>query len=265
MDYLISNFGMIKAFVIAISIVFIRYLFFSGITYSVFYLFKKKALKHKRIQKNYPKAIKIKNEIKHSFFTAIVFGGIGLFIYALKINGFTKIYTDFSLYGLEYFIFSILIMLLIHDTYFYWMHRLVHHPKLFGIVHKIHHQSRNPTPFTAFSFDITEAIIEAAIIPIIILVLPVHPLAIFIFFNISLAFNIMGHLGYEFLPPWFINHPVLKWINTSTHHNMHHQKGNANYGLYFNFWDTLMKTNHKQYQKKFYAITSKNKKKSIAA
>ncbi|MEM5564169.1 sterol desaturase family protein [Psychroserpens sp. AS72] len=263
MEYLISNFGIIQAVTIAISIVFLRYLFFSGILYSIFYLFKKQRFKHKRIQKKFPKLIRIKKEIKHSFSTAIVFTGIGLCVYALKINDLTKIYTDLSLYGSGYFFLSILIILLLHDSYFYWIHRFIHHPKLFAIFHKVHHQSRNPTPFTAFSFDVTEAIIEAAIIPVIILFLPMHPLAIFIFFNISLGFNIMGHLGYEFLPSWFIKHPILKWINTSTHHNMHHQKANANYGLYFNFWDTLMKTNHKHYHKKFYAITRKNKKTSI--
>ncbi|WP_456437026.1 sterol desaturase family protein [Psychroserpens sp.] len=263
MEYLISNFGIIQAVLIAISIVFIRYLFFSGIPYSILYVIRRKNIAHKRIQKNFPKSMRIKKEIKHSFSTAIVFGGIGLCIYTLKLNGLTQIYTDFSNYGLGYFALSILIMLLIHDTYFYWMHRVVHHPKLFGIIHKVHHQSRNPTPFTAFSFDVAEAVVEAAIIPIIILIVPVHPLAIFLFFNISLAFNVMGHLGYEFLPSWFIKHPILKWINTSTHHNMHHQKANANYGLYFNFWDTLMKTNHKHYHKKFYAITKNNKEKSI--
>jgi sterol desaturase/sphingolipid hydroxylase (fatty acid hydroxylase superfamily) len=178
----------------------------------------------------------------------------------MKINGYTKIYTEFNSYGSGYFIVSIFAMLLLHDTYFYWMHRAVHHPKLFFIFHKAHHQSRNPTPFTSFSFDFAEAVVEAAIIPIMVLILPVHPLAIFLFFNISLAFNVMGHLGYEFLPSWFITHPVLKWVNTSTHHNMHHQKGNGNYGLYFNFWDTFMKTNHKHYHKKFYEITKQNDK-----
>lgn len=268
MEYLISNFGIVQAFIIAIAIVFIRYVIFSGIPYMFLYVLKRKKYAHKRIQKTFPKGFKIRNEIKHSFSTAVVFACIGLFIYALKTKGYTQIYTDFSSFGFVYFICSVIIMLLIHDTYFYWMHRAVHHPKLFAVFHKVHHQSRNPTPFTAFSFDAAEAVLEAAIIPILILILPVHPLAIFIFFNISLAFNVMGHLGYEFLPSWFLTHPILKWINTSTHHNMHHQKGHDNYGLYFNFWDTFMKTNHKNYEAKFYQVSSQrlintNQKKSI--
>ncbi len=259
MEYLINNFGFVQAILFAIAIVFIRYILFTAIPYVYLYKLKRKKFAKKRIQKPFPKRIKIHSEIAHSFTTAIVFACIGLVIYTLKSNGLTQIYTDFNEFGITYFLISIFAMLIIHDAYFYWMHRVIHHPKLFAIFHKVHHQSRNPTPFTAFSFNIAEAVVEAAIIPILVLILPVHPLAIFIFFNISLAFNVMGHLGYEFLPSWFIKHPVLKWINTSTHHNMHHQKGHGNYGLYFNFWDTLMNTNHKHYHKKFYEITTQHK------
>ena len=31
--------------------------------------------------------------------------------------------------------------------------------------------------------------------------------------------------------------PFLKWLNTSTFHNHHHQFFKGNYGLYFIFWD----------------------------
>jgi sterol desaturase/sphingolipid hydroxylase (fatty acid hydroxylase superfamily) len=258
MDDLIADFGYVTSLLIVTSIVFILYLVFSGILYTTLCVLKRRN-NHKRIQNNQSKAIKIQNEIRHSFSSAIVFGIIGLITMMLKDNGFTKMYTNLNDFGIFYFFGSILIMLLIHDTYFYWMHRAIHHPKLFAVFHRIHHLSRNPTPFSAFSFDIAEAIAEAAIIPILVMLLPIHPLAVFIFFTISLMFNIVYHSGYEFLPPWFLKHPVLKWINTSTHHNMHHEKGHGNYSLYFNFWDTLMKTNHKHYHKRFYEITRSNK------
>jgi len=260
MDDLITDFGVIIALLIVTSIIFILYIFFSGILHIFLYTFKKKH-EYKRIQKKQSNKIKIQNEIKNSFSSAIVFGCVGVITILLRDHGFTQMYANVNDFGVLYFIISILAMLLIHDTYFYWMHRVIHHPKLFVIFHKIHHQSRNPTPFSAFSFDIAEAIAEAAIIPILAIILPVHPIAIFVFFNISLVFNVMEHSGYEFLPSWFLKHPILKWINTSTHHNMHHEKGNSNYGLYFNFWDTFMKTNHKYYHKRFYEIVTKNKTK----
>lgn len=45
-------------------------------------------------------------------------------------------------------------------------------------------------------------------------------------------------------------------MNTSTHHNLHHQQGNYNFGLYFNFWDRMMGTNHPQYAETFDQVKS---------
>jgi len=63
--------------------------------------------------------------------------------------------------------------------------------------------------------------------------------------------NVMGHLGYELFPKGFASHRLFKWHNTSTHHNMHHRLVKCNYGLYFNFWDRVMSTNHPAYEESF--------------
>jgi sterol desaturase/sphingolipid hydroxylase (fatty acid hydroxylase superfamily) len=36
-----------------------------------------------------------------------------------------------------------------------------------------------------------------------------------------------------------------------THHALHHEKFGANFGLYFNVWDRLMGTNHRDYECRF--------------
>ncbi|PKA16131.1 sterol desaturase family protein, partial [Leptospira haakeii] len=59
-------------------------------------------------------------------------------------------------------------------------------------------------------------------------------------------------------------HPVLKWINTSTHHNLHHQKFHGNYSLYFNFWDKVMGTNFKDYSEVFENSVGGEKKETIS-
>jgi Delta7-sterol 5-desaturase len=38
---------------------------------------------------------------------------------------------------------------------------------------------------------------------------------------------------------------------------MHHEKFRGNYGLYFNFWDRLMRTNHEDYESRFREVTSR--------
>jgi len=38
---------------------------------------------------------------------------------------------------------------------------------------------------------------------------------------------------------------------------MHHEFQRGNYGLYFNFWDRLMKTNHEHYEERFREVTAR--------
>jgi sterol desaturase/sphingolipid hydroxylase (fatty acid hydroxylase superfamily) len=63
----------------------------------------------------------------------------------------------------------------------------------------------------------------------------------------QIAFNVLGHCGYEVLPRWFLRSPAGAILNSVTHHAMHHETFRANYGLYFNVWDRLMGTNHVEY------------------
>ena len=68
-----------------------------------------------------------------------------------------------------------------------------------------------------------------------------------------------GHLGHEFLPPGFNRHWFFKWQTPVTHHDLHHSKVNCNYGLYFNIWDRVMGTLHKNYDKTFDDVKNKGK------
>jgi sterol desaturase/sphingolipid hydroxylase (fatty acid hydroxylase superfamily) len=124
-------------------------------------------------------------------------------------------------------------------------------------VHKTHHLSVNPTPFAAYAFHPVEAVIEVAIIPLVAFTIPHHTSAITIFSLYSLLLNVIGHLGYEFFPRGFARHWLFKWHNTSTHHNMHHRLVKYNYGLYFNFWDRIMHTNHPNYEESFDEVVEK--------
>jgi lathosterol oxidase len=141
-----------------------------------------------------------------------------------------------------------LLMIFVHDTYFYWTHRLLHWKPLFKTVHVVHHFSNNPTPFSAYAFHPVEALIEIGIVPLIVFTIPYHVTALYFFTAYTLLMNVFGHMGYEFFPKGFASHKILKWHNTATNHNMHHRFVKCNYGLYFNIWDRMMKTNHPKYE-----------------
>jgi sterol desaturase/sphingolipid hydroxylase (fatty acid hydroxylase superfamily) len=166
------------------------------------------------------------------------------------------LYTRVADHGWTWYWVSIVVTIFLHDTYFYWTHRLMHHPRLFPIFHRVHHLSHNPSPWAAYAFNPAEAFVQAGILPLTALLMPIHPLAFATFMMWEITRNILGHCGYEFHPRWLMKTP-LKFFLTPTHHTMHHETMRGNYGIYFNFWDRLMGTNHPHYEARFMEVTSR--------
>ncbi len=260
MEVLIEKFGIGGAWIIGTLMFFLRYLLFAGAAFGICYVIWKQQFAQRKIQTRFPKIQRIWHEVEHSFITATVFMLVVMGIYFLKKAGFTQIYLDIADYGWSYLVFSFFLLTILHDTYFYWAHRLMHHPKLFRYFHKVHHISNNPTPWASFSFHPLESLVEIAIVPLVVLIIPFHPIALIAFGTWSILFNVLGHLGYELFPKGFVQHKIWKWINTSTHHNLHHARSNCNYGLYYNFWDRWMGTNAPDYEQQFeQVVNAKNR------
>ena len=230
------------------------YLIATVLVYSVFYIILKKKFLRRYIGRHFPDQNKIKFEIFHSLISRIIFSILIVIVAYSSSLGQTKIYTEINQYGLGWFFLSGIILILWHDTYFYWVHRLFHNIHFFKYIHHLHHRSSNPTPFASNSFDPIEAFLEALPIVIAIYVIPLHP-AIILFWDVfQFGVNIYGHLGFEMLSSCFTKHWFWGWFNSSTHHNMHHTHFNTNFGLYFNFWDRVMGTNHPDYHNTFESI-----------
>jgi len=171
----------------------------------------------------------------------------------------TTYYSDISTYGWIYFFAAFPIMLFVHDTYFYWLHRLIHHKSLFRFIHLVHHKSTNPSPWAAYAFHPLEAILEAGVFVVFLFIMPINDLHLLVFFIFSLTYNVYGHLGYELYPKGFNKTWIGRWINTSVNHNMHHQYFTGNYGLYFTFWDRVIHTIRPEYDEKFEEVKRRKK------
>jgi hypothetical protein len=78
-------------------------------------------------------------------------------------------------------------MIVAHDTWFYWTHRAMHRPRLFRVFHRTHHLSRTPTPWTAYSFSVPEALVQGAFVPLFLLLVPTHYLGIVLFLGIQIV------------------------------------------------------------------------------
>ena len=238
----------------------VRYYPFAGLLFALLYIWKKSSFFRYKIQEKYPNADKIKKEIVQSLVTLIVFSGIATTVYILnKLHVIhTKMYRDPELYGgVSYMILSFILITIWHETWFYWAHRIMHHKKIYSYVHAVHHQSVNPTPIAAYNFHWVEAIFEGIYVVPFLLVLPMYYPVFLIHTFYAMFLNMYFHSGFEFYPKGFTTHPIFRWINTSTHHNLHHSKFNGNYSLYFNFWDRLMGTNFKQYEESFEKVLSR--------
>jgi len=219
-----------------------RYLLLSGIAFVLCYKPGLKQLKKFKIQPAMPAKKQMKYELLFSFSTICIFSVIGIIVFLLYINGYTTIYTSISEHGWGYLFLSLVIMIILHDTYFYWTHRLLHTRWFFKKIHTVHHRSASPTPLAAYSFHPFEALIESLIVFLFVTVWPVHIFAFLFFTFLVLVMNVIGHLGFEFMPRKFRDSTPGKCLTSSTHHNLHHQKSNKNFGYYFTFWDKLMRT-----------------------
>ncbi|MBC7793537.1 MAG: sterol desaturase family protein [Clostridia bacterium] len=153
--------------------------------------------------------------------------------------------------GVAWSVLAVPMLLLVHDTWFYWMHRALHTKALFRRFHKQHHLSIDPSPLTSFAFHPAEAVAESFFIILVFLVVPLPRASMIIFQLIAFGVNIYGHLGIELLPRSFAASPLFQLLNTTTHHHQHHRCANANFGLYFNVWDRILGTNHPDYETAF--------------
>ena len=135
-------------------------------------------IRSRRIRKRLPPKLlnkQVRMELFNSFRTIMIFAALDIMIFDFAENGIFRIYENPSEFGAVYYWASIALGILFHDAYFYWTHRTMHHAKLYILFHLTHHRSYNPTPFTAYSFAVGEAVVEYGYVPLMLLVLPLHP------------------------------------------------------------------------------------------
>lgn len=234
-----------------------RYFFFAGLAWILAYRLYRNRWFHRKIIPRFPQSSEVRRELGYSLLTLVIFGFMGAATITASRHGYTQMYWKISDYGRGWFFASVACAIFLHDTYFYWTHRLMHLPRLFPIFHRVHHLSTNPSPWAAYSFAPAEAVVEAGIFPVVALLMPIHPAAFGLVMLWQIVFNVAGHTGFEFHPRWLMNSPLRYLLNTPTNHVMHHEKMRGNYGLYFNIWDRLMGTNLHDYEARFREITSR--------
>jgi sterol desaturase/sphingolipid hydroxylase (fatty acid hydroxylase superfamily) len=228
------------------------YLFFGIAVFAVVWISLKKVWRWRRIQpRNESRGHFFRHDILFSLGSILLAGLLTASITVLDKWGYMKLYSDIHAFGTFWGITQIFFLITFYDAYFYWTHRFMHHPKVYRWVHKTHHKSTDPSPLTIFSFHPFENLIEFLPFLVLPMLIPIYWPMLFLWQTLDLINNVVAHLGYEiYMQKWF-RIPLLKLKTTSTHHNMHHELFKGNYGLYFTYWDRWMKTEIKDYEKRF--------------
>lgn len=230
-----------------------RYVIAAGVL-TLFLLVCRKWANNRRIQRNRKAGAKdYRREVLSSGRTILVFAVTTLATLIGREFGVIKLTLQDADWWTIAWHFAVIVMA--HDAWFYWIHRAMHSKALFRATHLHHHKSRTPTPWTAYSFTASEAVLEAAFVPVFLLFTSLMGLsyagfAIFLFLWHQIIRNTMAHAGSELFPAGWVDNPLTDWIATTTHHDLHHSD-RANYGFYFTFWDRLMGTEHPRYKEEF--------------
>ncbi|MCA6475407.1 MAG: sterol desaturase family protein, partial [Chitinophagaceae bacterium] len=224
-------------------------------------LFRRKWL-YKKIQLRFPENKDYLREFSYSMLTIFIFTTVTYPLIAVpSIAKHTTLYMDIAEYGWFYYFALFPVLFVMHDTYFYFAHRLMHHKKLFNLFHLVHHKSTNPSPWAAYAFHPLEAVVEVGIVVVFLFTVPIHKTHLLLFFLMMIVYNVYGHLGYELYPKGFHKTRIGRWINTSVNHNQHHQYFKGNYGLYFLFWDRVLGTIREDYDTRYVDATTRTKQK----
>jgi sterol desaturase/sphingolipid hydroxylase (fatty acid hydroxylase superfamily) len=123
-------------------------------------------------------------------------------------------------------LWSLLLLLEASSTYFYVMHRLLHHPGLYSRFHRQHHELETPVwQGTLYCSLVEHIVVNAGSLCVPLWFFPVSA-PVFVLFVVLATFNAFG----AHHAPW------------GQTHALHHLQRTVNYGAGTYFWDRLLGT-----------------------
>jgi len=161
---------------------------------------------------------------------------------------------QFRITTIETTVASFLLLLVLHDFFYYWSHRAHHRIRILWAIHVTHHSSPRYNLSTALRQNITYPLVATWIFWL--------PLVLIGFDPITVIFVVAVNLFYQF----FVHTQMVKklgaleWIlNTPSHHRVHHGRNpqyiDRNYGGIFIIWDRLFGTFTPEREAVDYGIT----------
>lgn len=140
-------------------------------------------------------------------------------------------------YNIKEIILHLMILLLINDTWFYWIHRFQHRSKgYFNKIHKIHHTVIESIPLDYIYTHPLELTVSFFGIIIPFLFMNIN----FLSFIIAIVFRQIHEIDIHSSNH---NYSVIPILNSPLKHDKHHTPNKyGNYASMFPFWDKIMNT-----------------------
>ncbi|MCX5930708.1 MAG: sterol desaturase family protein [Cyanobacteria bacterium] len=186
-------------------------------------------------------------DIRLSVLSAAVFALATAAVLTLQSHGLTRLYARPDTYGWWYLAVSYAAVLILQDGLYYATHRLFHHGWLYRWCHHGHHRTRQPTPWTSFAFDPPEAVVQALVLVLLVMLVPLHLITLMAVLSTMTVWAIVNHLGLDHLPSGFPHHWLGRWVIGPAHHSLHHRHPGVHFGLYFTVWDRIGGTEDPSY------------------
>jgi Delta7-sterol 5-desaturase len=142
--------------------------------------------------------------------------------------------------------FCFIVLFFWTEIWFYVFHRFFH-LKVFWTFHKTHHQSKIPSPLSAFTFSLTERLtLFMSTISLLAIAsyfgMPFSALGVQSYFGVNVFLSVLGHSDLKINLKSWQNLGLLKYWSVPADHSLHHSKPRCNYGLFTTYLDQKLGT-----------------------
>jgi Delta7-sterol 5-desaturase len=174
----------------------------------------------------------IAKEMRWSLVSIAIFGGYGVLNVELFRAGLVHVVWEASWLRTAA---DIGILFLWNEVHFFACHCLLHTRWLYRNVHRIHHESVIPTPFSTYSFHWIESLLLGSVMITVMLLRTFSISALLALPVFSILFNTIGHWNYNVFAETGRR-------SASVEHSHHHRHVAGNYGFYLPLLDRLFRT-----------------------
>jgi len=130
-------------------------------------------------------------------------------------------FTAVKLGSFQWFLFELVIYILVEEVGFYYCHRLMHHPRLYKHIHKVHHEWTASISMISMYVHPVEHVVSS-ILPVFLgpFVMGSHFANLLLWSCIAISSTQISHSGYH-----------LPFLPSPEAHDFHHLKFTNNFGV----------------------------------